>query len=126
MQLNAYLTFNGNCEAAFKFYAQCFGGKILAMMPHEGTPAAAPVPAESRHNMLHARMTVGDAILMGSDAPPDHYEQPKGFSISLGVDKPAEAERIFHALAEKGTVRMPIGETFFAARFRMLVDRFGT
>ena len=126
MQLNAYLNFSGNCEAAFKFYEQCFGGKIVAMMPYKGTPAAEHAPAEWGSKILHAHLTVGDAVLMGSDAPPGHYEQPKGFSVSLGVDKPAEAERIFHALAEKGTVRMPIGETFFAVRFGMAVDRFGT
>ena len=125
MQLNAYLHFNGNCEAAFKFYEQCLGGKILAMMPHEGTPAAEHVPADWRSKIIHARMTVGDTVLMGSDAPPDRYDQPKGFSLSLRLDKPAEADRIFHALAEKGTIRMPIGETFFAVRFGMLVDRFG-
>jgi PhnB protein len=115
MQLNPYLTFKGQCEAAFKFYEKVLGGKIEAMIPHEGTPAAE-----------HARLVLGDKILMGSDAPPEHYEEMKGFSVTLGIDKPAEAERIFHALAESGTVRMPIQETFWAQRFGMLVDRFGT
>jgi len=62
---------------------------------------------------------------MGSDAPPDRYSQPKGFCVSIGIDKPAEAERIFKALAEKGTVQMELQQTFWAARFGMLVDRFG-
>jgi PhnB protein len=125
MQLNPYLTFNGQCEAAFKFYEQCLGGKIVAMVPHEGTPAQEHVPAEWRNKVLHARLVVGDEVLMGSDAPPDRYEEPKGFSVTLGVDNPAEAERIFNALAEKGTVRMPLQQTFWAVRFGMLVDRFG-
>jgi PhnB protein len=125
MQLNPYLTFNGQCEAAFKFYEQCLGGKIVAMLPHAGTPAEEHVPAEWRNKIMHARLTVGDDVLMGSDAPPDRYEGSKGFSVTLGVDNPAEAERVFNALAEKGTVQMPIQETFWAARFGMLVDRFG-
>jgi PhnB protein len=126
MQINPYLTFNGNCEAAFTFYAKCLGGKIDAMMPHEGTPAEAHVPSEWRKKIMHARMTVGDKVLMASDAPPGHYEPMKGFHVTLGIDDPAEAEKIFQALAENGTVQMPIQETFWAQRFGMLVDRFGT
>jgi PhnB protein len=126
MQLNPYLLFNGQCEAAFKFYEKVLGGKIVAMMPHEGTPAAEHVSPEWRKKILHARLSVGDEVLMGSDAPPDRYEAMKGFSVTLGIDDPAEAERIFHALAEQGTVRMPIGKTFWAERFGMVVDQFGT
>jgi PhnB protein len=126
MKLNPYLTFNGRCEAAFKFYQQVLGGKIEAMMPHEGTPAAGHVPPEWRSKIMHARLVVGDTVLMGSDAPPAHQQDMQGFSVNIGIDKPADAERVFHALAEKGTVRMPIQETFWAARFGMLVDQFGT
>jgi PhnB protein len=126
MQLNPYLTFNGQCEAAFKFYEQCLGGKIEAMMPHAGTPAEEHVPVEWRNKILHARLAVGDAVLMGSDAPPERYEKPRGFSVSLQINEPVQAERAFHALAEGGAVQMPIQPTFWAARFGMLVDRFGT
>jgi PhnB protein len=126
MQLNPYLFFNGQCEAAFKFYEKVLGGKIKAMMPHEGTPAAEHVPPEWRKKIIHARLIVGEKILMGSDAPPDRYEAMKGFSVHFGVDKPAEAERIFQALSEKGTVRMPLQKTFWASRFGMLTDQFGT
>ncbi|HEV3256038.1 MAG TPA: VOC family protein [Gemmataceae bacterium] len=125
MQLNPYLTFNGRCEAAFKFYERCLGGKIETMMTHAGTPAEQHVPSEWRNKILHARLVVGDDVLMGSDAPPDHYEQPKGFSVSLQIKAPGDAERIFHALAENGTVQMPLQQTFWAARFGMLVDQFG-
>ena len=126
MQLNPYLTFNGQCEAAFKFYEKVLGGKIEAMMPHEGSPMAEHVPPEWRSKIMHARLSVGDKILMGSDAPPDRYEQMKGFSVTLGIDDPHDAERVFHALSENGTVQMPIQKTFWAARFGMLVDQFGT
>ena len=126
MQLNPYLMFNGTCEAAFKFYEKVLGGKIEAMMPHEGTPAEEHVPAEWRKKIMHARLVVGDEVLMASDAPPEHFQPMKGFSVSLNVDKPAEAERIFQALSEKGSVTMPLQQTFWASRFGMLVDQFGT
>ena len=125
MQLNPYLTFDGRCEAAFRYYEKVLGGKIVAMMPHEGTPVAEHVPPEWRKKIIHARLVFGDKLLMGSDAPPDRYEEPKGFSVTVGVDTAAEAERIFHALADNGTVRMPLQETFWAIRFGMLVDQFG-
>ena len=125
MQLNPYLTFNGQCEAAFKFYEQCLGGKIEAMITHAGTPAEQHVPAEWRNKIMHARLIVGDEVLMGSDAPPERYKEPTGFAVSIQIDKPTDAERIFHALAENGKVTMPIQQTFWAARFGMLVDQFG-
>jgi len=125
MQLNPYLFFNGQCEAAFKFYAELLGGRIVAMMTHAGTPAENQVPPEWRGKIIHARMVIGDQVLMGSDAPPGHFQQPQGFSVSLIVDRPEDAERIFPTLAENGTVRMPLQKTFWAIRFGMLVDRFG-
>ena len=125
MHLTPYLTFNGQCEAAFKFYERCLGGKIVAMMTHAGTPMEDHVPPEWREKILHARLVVRDEVLMGSDAPPDHYAVPQGISVSLQINDPADAERIFHALAEHGAVRMPIQKTFWAARFGMLVDQFG-
>src|SRR5579872_9695 len=125
MQMNPYLTFNGQCEAAFKFYEKCLGGKIEAMLPHKGTPAEAHTPPEWHDKIMHARLNVNGEVLMGSDAPPDHYKEPKGFSVSLQLKDPAESERIFNALAEGGKVGMPLQQTFWATRFGMLVDRFG-
>jgi PhnB protein len=125
MQLNPYLLFNGQCEAAFRFYEKCLGGKIEAMMTHAGTPAEQQVPSEWRNKILHARLTVSDQVLMASDAPPERYEKPQGFSVSLNIDNAGEAERIFRALSENGKVHMPMQQTFWAARFGMCVDRFG-
>ena len=124
MQLNPYLFFNGNCEAAFKFYAQVLGGKIDGMLTHAGTPAEQEVPAEWRDKIMHARLIVGDQVLMASDTPPAHYQKPSGFSVSIQIKDKAEAERIFNALAEGGKVQMPFGQTFWAAGFGMCVDRF--
>ena len=126
MELNPYLSFDGQCEAAFKFYERCLGGRIVAMMTYAGSPMEEQTPSEWRNKIMHARLIVGDRILMGSDAPSDRYEPMKGFSVTLGIDDPKDAERIFHALSENGTVQMPIQKTFWAARFGMLVDQFGT
>jgi PhnB protein len=125
MQLNAYLVFNGQCEAAFKFYEQILGGKILGMFTHAGTPAAEQVPPEWLNKIMHVTLKVGDSVLMGSDAPPDRYTRPKGITVNIAVNDVAEAERIFHALAENGTVGMPIQQTFWAERWGMLVDQYG-
>jgi PhnB protein len=125
MQLNPYLNFNGQCEEAFRFYEQCFGGKIEFMMTHEGSPMADQVPKEWGKKIMHARLSVGNQVLLGSDAHGDCYAAPKGFAVSIDVTEPAEADRIFNALAENGTVQMPIQETFWAKRFGMLADRFG-
>lgn len=125
MQLNPYLTFDGRCEEAFKFYAKSLGGKIEAMMPHAGTPAEQHTPTEWRNKIMHARMTIDGQVLMASDAPPSHYQPPKGISISLQIKEVKEAERAFNALAENGTIQMPIQETFWAQRFGMVTDQFG-
>ena len=124
MQLTTHLGFSGQCEAAFTFYEQCFGGKIVAMMRYGETPME--TPAHWRNAIIHARLAVGDALLMGADTPPDRNQTPSGFSVALDVTQPAEAERIFSALAEEGMVQMPMAETFWAVRFGMVTDRFGT
>ena len=125
MQINPYLFFTGQCEEAFKFYEKLMRGKIEVMLTHEGMPAENGVPPEWRKKILHARMTFGDQVLMASDAPPGRQQKPQGFSVSVSVDDPAEAERIYTGLADGATVTMPIQETFWAKRFAMLTDRFG-
>jgi PhnB protein len=95
------------------------------MFTYVGTPAEEHVPPEWRHKILHGRLIVGDRVLMGCDAPPERYKEPEGFSVSLEIKDPADAERIFNALAENGRVQMPLQKTFWSARFGMAVDRFG-
>jgi len=125
MQLNPCLSFNGQCKSAFQFYQQCFNGNIQTMMTWGESPMADQVPSEWQDRIIHTTLIVGDGALLGSDAPPDRYEEPKGFSVTVQIDDPAEADRVFNALAENGTVQMPIQKTFWATRFGMCVDRFG-
>jgi PhnB protein len=125
MQLNSYLLFDGNCEEAFKTYEKIFGGKIEAMLTHEGTPASCQVSPEWQKKILHARITIGSAVLMASDAPPGRQSKPQGFSVNIALTDIKEAERIFGALSEGAAVTMALGETFWAHRFGMLTDRFG-
>jgi PhnB protein len=125
MNLNPYLSFNGDCEVAFKFYEQCLGAKIGMMMTHGETPMAGHTPAEWQDKIIHARLTVNGHTLMGSDSPPGQYKAPVGMWVSLSIEKTEEAERIYAALVENGKAVMPIQETFWALRFAMLIDRFG-
>jgi PhnB protein len=119
------LSFDGDCEAAFKFYERCLNGKITFMLTWGDSPMAGDTPQQWRSKIAHITLVVGNTRLQGSDLAPGTYELPKGFGIALG---PAEedAEGLFTELAAGGTVRMPLQETFWAGRFGMLTDRFGT
>ncbi|MGB7029222.1 MAG: VOC family protein, partial [Candidatus Acidiferrum sp.] len=107
MQLNPYLLFNGQCEEAFRFYEKCLGGKIEMLSTFGDSPMAKQMPPEWHGKVMHAALKLGEGmILMGSDPPPERYQAPQGFSVSLSVKDPAETERIFNELAEGGTVHM--------------------
>jgi PhnB protein len=125
MQMNAYLSFRGDCEAAFTFYAECLGGTVGQLSRYAGSPMAEDVSADWQNKIMHGSVTVGGQVFMGGDVAPERYEPPKGFSLSLHLDDTAEAERIFQRLATDGRVVLPLEKTFWAARFGMLIDRFG-
>jgi PhnB protein len=125
MQINPYLTFNGECEAAFKLYERCFGGKIEAMLKHQDLPAGEKAPPDLEGKILHAMMKVKGQTLMGSDACAADYVVPKGMHVSVHIEDKAEAERVFAGLAEGGNVAMPMQETFWAVSFGILTDQFG-
>ncbi len=125
MKLITYLTYDGQCAEAFRFYERALGGTVLMMSSFADSPMAAQMPPEAQGRIIHARLQVGDQWLMGSDCPPDRSVRPDGFSVSVQVESVEEADRCFHALAEGGDVRMPIQQTFWSPRFGMLVDRFG-
>lgn len=125
MQINPYLTFAGQCEEAFTFYADVLGGRIELMERYRGSPVEEYAPGGDLDKIMHTRLVIGDQMLMASDGPSGSQEEVRGISVSIGVDDPAEADRIFEALSQGGSVSMPIDETFWALRFGGLVDRFG-
>jgi PhnB protein len=125
MRLNPHLQFEGRCEAAFKFYETCLGGKITFMMRYAETPAGDKVLPEWRDKVIHATIAVGEYVLQGADVPPEQYQKPQGFSVNLNLPDLAKAEGIFNALAQNGTVKMKFQETFWTRGFGMLTDRFG-
>jgi PhnB protein len=128
MQLVSYLFFNNQAAQAFDFYAQCLGGKVTSNISFGEMPGTEQMPAQMRNLIAHVRLEVGDAQLMASDwCPPNGAPYPgiHGNRVSIHVDKPEEAERLFAALSEGGEIMMPIAETSWALRFGMFTDRFG-
>ncbi len=126
MRITPYLSFNGQCEAALKFYERCLGGRILTIMPYAGSPMAGEVPPEWGKKIMHATFSLGDHTFGSADAPPGSYRNPQGLSLTLHIDEPSETDRVWAMLAERGTVQMPLQETFWARRFGVLTDEFGT
>ena len=126
MKLHTYLNYGGNCEEAFRFYEKNLGGKITMMMRYADQPDPKNVPPGTEKLVLYANMTIGETQLMGSDVPPERFKPMRSVNLSLAVDSSEEAERIFKLLNEGGEIFMPMEETFFAFRFGMLRDRFGT
>jgi PhnB protein len=126
MKLNPYLNYGGNCAEAFHFYEKHLGGKINAMMTHADAPGPANVAPEWKQAILYASMTLGETELMANDVPPERFQPMRSAYLSLTVDSTPEAERIYGLLSDGGEVFMQMEETFFAFRFAMLRDRFGT
>ena len=125
MQMTTYLSFKGDCEAAFQFYERCLGAQLGPIFRYAGSPMADQAPTGWQDKIMHGSITLGDQTLMGADIAPDQYEEPKGFSLSLQIKSTVDAERIFHDLAEEGRIVMQLEKTFWAERFGMVVDRFG-
>ena len=126
MKIDPYLIYDGQCEAAFQFYARVLRGEIMMMQRFADSPGCEDFPASHRNLIMHARLTIGDQVLMASDNNPAFpYEGIKGCSVSINVDSPEQAQEVFDGLADGGNVQMPLQETFWAQRFGMLTDRFG-
>jgi PhnB protein len=126
MQLHTYLNYGGNCEQAFRFYEQHLGGKVTMLMRYGDQPGGAAVPPEWRRAVLHARMDLGGTELLGADILPDRFKPIRSAYLSLTLDSVEEAERVYALLSDGGEVFMAMEETFFATRFAMLRDKFGT
>ena len=127
-QAIAYLGFDGNCAEAMRFYEKALGGKIELMMSGADSPMKDQIPKEFAHRILHARLVLpGGGMLYGGDGPANvPFEGIKGVSITVDYDSVDQAEKVFNALAAGGKVTMPMQPAFWAKRWGMLVDKFGT
>ncbi|MGA2887896.1 MAG: VOC family protein [Terracidiphilus sp.] len=126
MKLTTYLNYGGNCAEALHFYEKHLGGKILAMMNHDQMPDHQNTPPERMKDIIHARIDIAGVTIMASDAPPDRFQPMRSVYLCLGVDSNEEAERLYALLKDGGEIFMAMEETFFAHRFAMLRDKFGT
>lgn len=125
--INPYLTFDGNCEAAFNFYKSVFGGEFPYIGRYNDMPSDAPKDEESSNRIMHVSLEIGKGtFLMGSDQPANFEKLIEGnnFSISINTESEEEATRLFNGLAHKGIINMPLGKTFWGAFFGMLTDQF--
>lgn len=130
MQINPYLSFNGNCRTAFDYYVKNLGATMVMCMTYADAPPQAAgqdggCPMAPSDKIMHARIQLGGGILMGSDSPPERFQPPAGVFVSVNTEDPAEAERIYQGLSDKAEIFMPLGETFWAKKFAMLKDQFG-
>ena len=123
MKLDIYINYSGTCLDAFRFYEQHLGGRITMMMKHGDLPESR-VPAEFRDKVLHAQIELAGGVIRGADIP--NAEPMRSAYVALSLDSAAEAERVYALLSDGGQVFMKMEETFFATRFAMLRDRFGT
>lgn len=125
MKIQPYLNFDGDCGDAFRHYAHVLGGD-LDIRTNAESPGSDQIPESQGDRVMHARLVVGDQVLMASDAPPGQYQRPGGNYVSIAVEGAGEARRIFDALADGAQVQMPFDVTFWSPGFGMLVDRWGT
>lgn len=128
MRIEAYLFFNGRCEDAIEFYRKALGAEVQMLMRNRDAtekPPPGTLPPGSDDKVMHANLRVGSSILMVSDGRCDGRPEFKGFSLSLDAATEAEAEHMFNALADGGTVQVPLAKTFWSPKFGMVADRFG-
>jgi PhnB protein len=124
-KINPHVHFDGRCEEAFRFYEKTLGGKISFSMKWGESPMAKEIGGEWAQKIIHAAIEIDGQIISADDAPPAHYSKPQGFAIVLSYQEASKAENIFRALSDKGDVKMPFAETFWAKGFGMVTDQFG-
>lgn len=125
LDVTTYVSFKGDCEAAFQCYEEVLGAMPGLLFRYADSPMADVVPEGWENKIMHGSIRIGDKILEGADVPPERYEKPQGFSLTLYVPSPVQAERLFEKLGNGGEVLYPIAKTFWSERFGMVVDRFG-
>jgi PhnB protein len=122
-----YVFFDGKCEEALEFYKKALGAEVTMMMRFKESPEASPPgcgPTDS-NKIMHAQFRIGETVIMASDGRATGNPKFEGFALSLTVKTEADADKAFNALANGGKVEMPLGKTFFSARFGMVADKFG-
>lgn len=134
MLVQPYLSLEGRAEEAIQFYVRALGAKVEMMMrfseaPPMPEPAGCAMPEGAAppagDKIMHASLRIGDSVVMLSDGMCQGPAEFKGIALSLTVADQAEADRVFAALAEGGTVQMPLAPAFFSPAFGMVADRFG-
>lgn len=133
MQVQSYLFFDGRCEEALDFYQAALGAEVTALMRFKDAPPQPEQPSQEGcgpaqadpEKIMHANFTIGDTQIMASDDMNGGKPDFKGFALSIEAPNEAEAERLFTAIGQGGTVQMPLSATFFARSFGMVTDRFG-
>jgi PhnB protein len=125
MTMAPYLSFKGDCEAAFQFYQSALNGKVGELFRYGGSPMENEVPTDWKNRIMHGSVTIGGQTVMGADTAPEKYERPQGFSLALNIHDAGDAERMFRALANGGKVIVALEKTFWAERFGIVIDRFG-
>ena len=126
MKLFTYLNYGGNCRQAFEFYEEHLGGRITMLTTHGENSEPGRTPPEWKGAVLHARIDLGETTVLGADIPPDRFQPMRSAYLTLMPDSVEEAERVYALLTEGGQIFMAMEQTFFARRFAMLRDRFGT
>jgi len=124
MRTDIYVNYSGTCEEAFRFYEKHLGGRVTLLSTHAAAPQGTRVPDDWKNKVLHARLELGNASLMGADIP--SAEPMRSAYVTLTLETAEEAERVYALLIDGGQIFMKMEETFFASRFAMLRDRFGT
>jgi PhnB protein len=126
MQVQSYLNFGGRCEEALAFYKKHLGAEVTMMMRMKEVPdPTMKAPPGMEEKIMHSAFKIGETTLMASDGMSPEKAEFKGVTLSISVKDDAEAQRVFAAMSEGGSVQMPLTKTFWSSSFGMLQDKFG-
>ena len=125
MKIQAYLSFNGRCEEALEFYKTSLGAEVTGLMRWKDHPDhGMKTPPGYEEKIMNAAFRIGDTEIMADDGMGEKLAEFKGMTLAIEVVDDAEAQRVFAALGDGGTVSMPLMKTFWTSSFGMLTDRF--
>ena len=126
MKIQAYVTFGGRCEEALEFYKASLGAEVTDLVRWKDNPdPSMKMPPGYAEKIMNAAFRIGDTDLMADDGMGENVPEFKGMTLAIEVDDDTEAQRVFAALSEGGTVSMPLMKTFWTSSFGMLTDKFG-